>query len=212
MIGYNPPAVGEGFLFSLLSFLFAALTSHLRRNEHGLLCGFNGFLWKEIALTRRLTDPREKPRIRLETIAGSVMLLPLAGARSLLSIDQMMRSDARRYFDESVSDTHLTRVIRDLNPDELRAINRRVCDKSPNVFRMQSGRALRIGLVDGTTMNKVLVSAFSRFETMRTGISSIWNHPPAKGTSWRPRRRSSIVWWATVRRSPGISSALTGST
>lgn len=121
---------------------------------------FNGFLWNNIAPTQGLTDPRKKPRIRLETIVGSVMLLPLAGARSLLDIDQRLRSDARRYFGESVSDTHLARVIKELDVDELRAINRRISERDTNVYRLQSGREIRLGLVDGTTLNKTLVSAF----------------------------------------------------
>lgn len=127
---------------------------------------FNDFLWNDVGPTRGLTDPRKQPRIKLETIVGSVILLPLAGARSLLEIDLRLRDGARRYFGESVSDTHLTRVIGQLDLEELRIINRRVSEQGGG-YRLESGRELNIGLVDGTSLGKHLVSAF---QTVRSAV------------------------------------------
>ena len=152
---------------------------------------FNGFLWNEICPTNELTDPRMKPRIRLETIVGSVMLLPLAGARSFLNIDLLLRGDAGRYFDESVSDTHLIRVIRELSMDELRKINRRVFEKDPSTYRLESGRELRVGLVDGTSLNKQLMSAFQavRNDANRTLV----DFEPSHGTGHELKTSATLI-------------------
>lgn len=152
---------------------------------------FNGFLWNEIEPTKGLTDPRKKPRIRLETIIGSMMLLPLAGARSFLNIDLLLRGDAGRYFDESVSDTHLIRVIKELSLDELRATNRRVFEMDPSTYRLESGRELRVGLVDGTSLNKQLMSALQavRNDANRTLV----DFEPSPGTGHELKTSATLI-------------------
>jgi len=126
-----------------------------------LAAAFKDFLDDTLDLEGSLTDPRKEPRIPLATIAGSVHLLPLLGAKSLLDIDLHLRKDKlRRFFGGGVSDTHLIRVIGQLELDELRELNHRICFTDITPFRMQSGRGLKIGIVDGTTINRQLVCAF----------------------------------------------------
>lgn len=126
-----------------------------------LAAAFKDYLDDTLDLDHSLSDPRKEPRIPLATIVGSVHLLPLLGARSLLDIDLHLRKDKiRRFFSGQVSDTHLIRIIRLLDLDELRRLNHRICFKNITPFCLHSGRKLKIGIVDGTTMNRQLVCAF----------------------------------------------------
>ena len=118
----------------------------------GLTAEFAAYIRQTCQYDNDLTDPRKQPRIALGTIVSSIMFLPLSGASSLLSIDQQLRlPSVRKYFGGGVSDTHMVRVLKELNLDELRAMNYRI--STADAFTYQLGeKRLHIGIVDGSVM------------------------------------------------------------
>lgn len=113
------------------------------------------YLRKKFNVVKKITDPRKWKFISLRTVVESLLVLPLMGAHSLLEIDLMFRMPGVRklFKGESISDTHLSRLIPRLDTEEIRKVIHEVSTNGNERYRI-GDKPLRIGSIDGTCMMK----------------------------------------------------------
>lgn len=106
----------------------------------------------------RIQDKRKRPEIPTVQIFESLSEMVVFGQKSLLDLDQFLRTlEARRWHGSDramvASDTTLERVVEGMERSSIQGIGYRVIDKADEQslwdLKLPSGKKLRFGIVDG---------------------------------------------------------------
>lgn len=107
----------------------------------------------------KIRDSRKRPQIPLATVLRSVMDMVAMGQRSLLEVDQCGRDDSFKAWHGSrrrmvASDTTIERTLEGIDLSEVREMLYGTvrCAEAGGLLRavLPSGRAVRVGIVDGS--------------------------------------------------------------